>query len=73
KTVKLADGTERNSVYSNFEEVKEFVELPQAPTFPVDALPESCKRFVREAAISIGCAPDLVAVPLLGLLSSAIG
>ena len=64
---------EGNSVYSNFEEAKEFVELPQAPPFPVDALPQSCRRFVREAATSIGCAPDLVAVPLLGLLSSAIG
>ena len=62
-----------NSVHSNFEEVKEFVELPEAPPFPVDALPESCRGFVREAARSIGCAPDLVAVPLLGLLSSAIG
>jgi primase-polymerase (primpol)-like protein len=62
-----------NSVYSDFEEGKEFVELPEAPTFPVDALPESCQRFVREATTSIGCAPDLVAIPLLGLLSSAIG
>jgi hypothetical protein len=64
-----------NSVYSvnsNFEEGKEFVVLPEAPPFPVDALPKSCRRFVREAAVSIGCAPDLVAVPLLGLLSSAI-
>jgi hypothetical protein len=64
---------EDNSIYSNFEEVKEFMELPEAPPFPIDALPGSCRRFVREAAISIGCAPDLVAVPLLGLLSSAIG
>jgi putative DNA primase/helicase len=62
-----------NSVRSDFEEEKEFVELPQAPPFPVDALPKCCRRFVREAATSIGCAPDLVAVPLLGLLSSAIG
>jgi hypothetical protein len=62
-----------NTVYSNFEEVKEFIELPEAPSFPVDALPESCRPFVREAAGSIGCASDFVAVPLLGLLSSAIG
>jgi hypothetical protein len=52
---------------------KELVELPEAPRFPVDALPEGCQRFVREAAVSIGCAPDLVAVPLLGLLSAGIG
>lgn len=65
-----------NGVYSvngDFEEVKEFAELPEASPFPVDALPESCRRFVREATTAIGCAPDLVAVPLLGLLSSAIG
>src|SRR3712207_2017823 len=47
--------------------------LPEAASFPVDALPEGCQRFVREAAASIGCAPDLMAVPLLGLLSAAIG
>ena len=52
---------------------KEFVELPEAPPFPVGALPQSCRRFVSEAAVSLGCAPDLVAVPLLGLLSAAIG
>jgi hypothetical protein len=62
-----------NGVYSNFEEGKEVVDLPEAPPFPVDALPKSCRRFVREAAMSIGCAPDLIAIPLLGLLSSAIG
>src|SRR3712207_3717946 len=47
--------------------------LPDAASFPVGALPEGCQRFVREAAASIGCAPDLMAVPLLGLLSAAIG
>src|SRR5215207_10383026 len=64
---------EDNSVYSDLEKLKEFTELPQAPPFRVDALPESCRRFVREAAVSLGCAPDLVAVPLLGLLSAAVG
>src|SRR5215217_2089332 len=52
---------------------KEFWELPEAPPFPADALPERCRRFVREAAVSLGCGPDLVAVPLLGLLSAAVG
>lgn len=62
-----------NATNANFVEDREFVELPEAPPFPVDALPESCRRFVREAAVSLGCAPDLVTVPLLGLLSAAIG
>ncbi len=62
-----------NTTNTDFGEDNEFVELPEAPPFPVDALPKSCQRFVREAAVAIGCAPDLVAVPLLGLLSAAIG
>jgi putative DNA primase/helicase len=62
-----------NTTDSDFGQNKELVELPEAPPFPVDALPQSCRRFVKEAATAIGCAPDLVAVPLLGLLSSAIG
>src|SRR5215217_1569358 len=47
--------------------------LPDAPPFPVDALPAPCRRFVREAAESIGCQPDLVAVPVLSLLSAGVG
>jgi len=62
-----------NSANSDIEEVEELAELPEAASFPVDALPEGCRRFVREAAASIGCSPDLVAVPLLGLLSAGIG
>src|SRR5215207_1066619 len=62
-----------NTTNTDFVEDKEFVELPEAPPFPVDALPESCRRFVREAAVSLGCTADLVAVPLLGLLSAAVG
>jgi len=64
----IANATNADSV-----EDREFVELPEAQPLPVDALPESCRRFVREAAVSLGCAPDLVAVPLLGLLSAAVG
>jgi hypothetical protein len=62
-----------NTTNSDTEEDKELAQLPEAAAFPVDVLPESCRRFVREAAASIGCAPDLVSVPLLGLLSAAIG
>jgi hypothetical protein len=48
-------------------------ELPRAPVFPVDALPVSCRRFVEEAARAIGCQADLVAVPVLVLLSAGVG
>src|SRR5215204_2271305 len=62
-----------NATNTGFVEDKGFLGLPEVPPFPVDALPESCRRFVREAAVSLGCSPDLVAVPLLGLLSAAVG
>ena len=47
--------------------------VPDAPPFPVDALPAPCRRFVHEAAESIGCQADLVAVPVLSLLSAGVG
>jgi hypothetical protein len=62
-----------NTTNTDSGEDKELVRLLEAPSFPIDALPESCRRFVREAAVSIGCTSDLVAVPLLGLLSAGIG
>jgi hypothetical protein len=48
-------------------------ELSEAPPFPVDVLPESCRRLVEEEAASIVCPPEFVAVPLLATLGSAIG
>jgi hypothetical protein len=71
--IKMEGTNTTNATNTDFVEDREFVELPEAPPFPVDALPESCRRFVREAAVSLGCAPDLVTVPLLGLLSAAVG
>src|SRR5215208_2785996 len=62
-----------NTGHDNSEEDEELAGLPEPVSFPVDVLPKSCRQFVKEAAASIGCAPDLVAVPLLGLLSAAIG
>jgi hypothetical protein len=41
--------------------------------FPVDVLPEPCRRFVVEGAAAIGCDPAFVALPLLAALASAIG
>ena len=75
QTVPIDMGTTdtTNTTNTDFVEHREFAELPEAPPFPVDALPESCRRFVRESAVSLGCAVDLVTVPLLGLLSAAVG
>ena len=50
-----------------------FGELPTALAFPVDTLPVTTRRFVREAASAIGCPPELIAAPLLATLSAGIG
>ena len=50
-----------------------FGESPQPADFPVDALPRATRRLVREAAASIGCPVDLIGVPALVTLASAIG
>ena len=42
-------------------------------TFPVHVLPPTPRQFVEEAASSIGCPPDFVAIPMLATLGSAIG
>lgn len=43
------------------------------PEFPLSALPPVLRRMVEEAAASIVCPPELVAVPMLAILGSAIG
>ena len=40
--------------------------LPEAPPFPVEALPDAARAFVEGAAEAIGCAVDLIAAPVLG-------
>ncbi len=47
--------------------------LPDATAFPVDAMPASCRPLIQEATAALGCAPELVALPMLATLSSAIG
>src|SRR5215207_1954304 len=47
--------------------------LPEAPPFPTDTLPEAARRFVEEGTEAIGCAPDLLALPVLAVLSAGIG
>jgi len=46
---------------------------PEATAFPVDAMPVPCRPLIEEATASFGCAPELVALPMLATLSSAIG
>jgi len=50
-----------------------FTGLPTARYFPVDALPVGARRFVKEASTATGCPPDLVAVPMLAMLSAGVG
>ena len=45
----------------------------EATAFPVDAMPAPCRPLIEEATASLGCAPELVALPMLATLSSAIG
>jgi putative DNA primase/helicase len=47
--------------------------LPNATEFPVEAMPASCRRLIEEATVALGCAPELVALPMLAVLSSAVG
>lgn len=47
--------------------------LPQATEFPVDAMPTACRPLIEESEKALGCAPELVALPMLAVLSSAIG
>jgi putative DNA primase/helicase len=47
--------------------------LPEAVEFPVDAMPAACRSLIHESEKALGCAPELVALPMLAVLSSAIG
>ncbi len=46
---------------------------PEAAPFPVEAMPAPCRPLIQEATAALGCAPELVALPMLATLSSAIG
>ncbi len=41
--------------------------------FPVEALPKPVAKLVQEGALEIGCPPDMVGLPLLVVMGSAIG
>jgi hypothetical protein len=61
----------RKSAAASSESVRQ--PLPGAAPFPEDALPEECWRFVREGSEAVGCPPELLGLPVLAVLSSAIG
>lgn len=48
-------------------------EMPPAEPFPVEVLPDTVARMVRETAEAIGCAPDFAAVNVLAVAAGAIG
>jgi hypothetical protein len=43
--------------------------FPEAKAFPVDAMPAPCRPLIEEATASFGCAPELVALPILATRS----
>jgi hypothetical protein len=48
-------------------------ESPPPPAFPLAVFPECLRRFAEEAAASVPCPPDYVAVPMLAIAGAAIG
>ncbi len=63
-------GPDVSDVFDVFSKQETFI---QTGEFPVDALPEGCANYVREAAESLLCPPELVGVPSLCALSAAVG
>ena len=65
------NGSGRGADISDISDI--FSRRTKTPAFPVDALPPACARFVKEAAASLMCPTELVAVPVLAALSGAMG
>lgn len=63
----------RNGDYQGTEIGPQPAILSGAAPFPVEAMPAPCRPLIREATAALGCAPELVALPMLATLSSAIG
>lgn len=59
--------------YAEYAEYADLQEESEIKPFPVEVLPESCQRLIRESAASIDCPPDFIGLPLLAALGSAIG
>src|SRR5262249_35147262 len=47
--------------------------LPEYQPFPLRALPEPLREYVRQAALALGCDPAYVALPALAVVASLIG
>lgn len=50
-----------------------YVPIPDYVPFPTDCLPPPWNTFVREGATALSCDEGLVALPLIGVIASAIG
>ena len=46
---------------------------PVAELFPIHAMPKACQHLVTEAVQALGCASELITLPMLAALSAAIG
>jgi putative DNA primase/helicase len=60
-------------VYDIYDVYDNHKKLADVAEFPVDAMPAGCQPLIREAADSIGCPPEFVALPMLSALGTAIG
>lgn len=47
--------------------------IPGYVPFPIHVLPEPIRSFVNEFAVSLGCDPAYLAVPVFGVLGAAVG
>jgi hypothetical protein len=70
RDIGLGNGT---GVYDEYNEYNDSKSLPDAVEFPTAAMPAASQALIREAAESIGCPPEFVALPMLSVLGSAIG
>lgn len=68
-----AASTNRDDATVKAETTPAHTPLPEAADFPTGAMPNACQPLIREATAALGCAPELVALPMLAALSSAIG
>lgn len=77
KTIKVNFGSRRRESGADVSDVSDVFSkgetFVQPREFPVDTLPKACADYVREAAASLLCPPELVGLPVLCALSAVIG
>ena len=84
----LAAGGTRNDLKRLAEAAPHWTPAPSSPVtppvaaepagmkyvpFPVDVLPEPIRSYVAAGAVTLGCEPAYIALPLLAVLASAVG